>query len=98
MLFSATIPPEVHKIASLVLLPSHKHISALSETDTAMHEPVVQRLLVVPPAELFPVLARLLAQRMAEDASTKVMVFASTAWALWHRWCAEFLVLDTSEY
>jgi hypothetical protein len=42
--------------------PSHKHVSALSETATATHEHVVQRSLVVPPAELFPVLARLLAQ------------------------------------
>jgi hypothetical protein len=73
------IPPEVHKIASLALLASHEHTSALLETDTVVHERVVQRSLVVPHTELFPVLARLLAQRMAEDASAKVMVFANTA-------------------
>jgi ATP-dependent RNA helicase MSS116 len=33
MLFSATIPAEVHSIANLALLPNHAFISTLTEED-----------------------------------------------------------------
>ena len=79
LLFSATIPPDVHKIAQMALLPSHQNISTLSETDIATHAHVKQHALVVPHTELFPVLARLLSQWMREDPRAKVMVFANTA-------------------
>lgn len=77
LLFSATLPPEVNSIASLALLPSHRHISTVSETDTATHEHVAQRSLVIPATEIFPSLARLLTEWIATGA--KVMVFANTA-------------------
>ncbi|KAF8487600.1 P-loop containing nucleoside triphosphate hydrolase protein [Gautieria morchelliformis] len=79
LLFSATIPPDVHKIAQMALLPTHKHISTLSETDTATHAHVKQHALVVPPTEGFPALARLLAQWTRADPRAKIMVFSNTA-------------------
>ncbi|KAF8575751.1 DEAD-domain-containing protein [Ramaria rubella] len=79
LLFSATIPPDVHKIAQMALLPTHKQISTLTDTDTATHEHVEQRALIVPTVEAFPVLARLLAQWTHADPHAKVMVFANTA-------------------
>ena len=79
LLFSATIPPDVLKIAQIALLPSHQHISTLSETDTATHAHVKQQALIVPLTEVFPVLARLLSQWTKEDPLAKVMVFANTA-------------------
>lgn len=79
LLFSATIPPDVHKIAQMALLPTHKHISTLSETDTATHAHVKQYAHMVPPKDAFAMLARLLAQWTREDPQAKVMVFANTA-------------------
>ena len=63
----------------MALLPTHKHISTLSETDTATHTHVKQYTLVVPPTEGLAVLAQLLAQWTRNDSHAKVMVFANTA-------------------
>jgi ATP-dependent RNA helicase MSS116, mitochondrial len=69
----------VHKIAQMALLPTHKHVSTLSETDTATHAHVKQYAQLVPPKDAFAVLARLLAQWTKADPQAKVMVFANTA-------------------
>lgn len=69
LLFSATIPKEVHtvglysalycsllmiQIANLALSKDHKFITTLSEEDVNTHEHVVQESLIVPSGDIIP--------------------------------------------
>ncbi|KAF8518987.1 P-loop containing nucleoside triphosphate hydrolase protein [Hysterangium stoloniferum] len=79
LFFSATIPPDVQKIAEMALLPNHQNISTLTEADTATHQHVDQRYAIVPQPEVFPALGSMLDAWLKEDPNAKIMVFACTA-------------------
>ncbi|KAI9631920.1 P-loop containing nucleoside triphosphate hydrolase protein [Dioszegia hungarica] len=82
LLFSATIPAEVHNIASLALDKNHEFISTLTEEDVNVHEHVIQESLVVPDTEVLVAGAEVIFREQslsAERGGFKVMVFLPTA-------------------
>ncbi|KAL7420942.1 hypothetical protein Q5752_004896 [Cryptotrichosporon argae] len=82
LLFSATIPGEVHSIASIALSMDHKFISTLKDEDVNAHEHVVQEVLCVPARDLMPAAVEVLRREEAEAGARggfKVMVFLPTA-------------------
>lgn len=81
MLFSATITPNVHKLAHLALSPGYKSISTIQEGEKAFHEEVPQELVCVPTfadtaAALLGVLQREIAG--SQLATFKTIVFVPT--------------------
>ncbi|SGY45300.1 BQ5605_C001g00271 [Microbotryum silenes-dioicae] len=80
LLFSATIPAQVHQIASLALLPTHRFVTTLTEEDQNTHEHVPQFSVV---ADLHDSFAATLVAIRAEIAThgpaTKIMAFFPTA-------------------
>ncbi|KAK4689976.1 hypothetical protein P7C73_g113, partial [Tremellales sp. Uapishka_1] len=82
LLFSATIPKEVHTIASLALSPAHKFITTLTEEDVNVHEHVMQESLIVPGGDILPATLEVLLREEEKGKSGggfKVMVFLPTA-------------------
>ncbi|GAA6013530.1 hypothetical protein JCM11491_006111 [Sporobolomyces phaffii] len=81
LLFSATIPQQVHQIASLALLPNHAFVSTIPPEEENTHEHVPQYS-VTPPSiyDLFPTtLAVLKDEIKTHGADAKTMVFFPTA-------------------
>ncbi|ORY35775.1 P-loop containing nucleoside triphosphate hydrolase protein [Naematelia encephala] len=82
LLFSATIPKEVHSIASLALNKDYKFITTLTEADVNTHEHVVQESLVVPSRDILPATFEALKREQQHTEARggfKVMVFLPTA-------------------
>lgn len=80
LLFSATVPQQVHQIASLALLPNHSFISTISEADTNTHAHVPQHSLIAPLNDVFPMaLAAIQSEMATHGAKTKIMAFLPTA-------------------
>ncbi|CAK9787096.1 unnamed protein product [Cutaneotrichosporon oleaginosum] len=94
LLFSATVPAEVHsvsaithtahlrEISSIALNPDHEFISTLKDEDINAHEHVVQESLIVPAKDIIAATIEVL--RREESLSTerggfKVMAFLPTA-------------------
>ncbi|KLT41911.1 DEAD-domain-containing protein [Cutaneotrichosporon oleaginosum] len=82
LLFSATVPAEVHSISSIALNPDHEFISTLKDEDINAHEHVVQESLIVPAKDIIAATIEVL--RREESLSTerggfKVMAFLPTA-------------------
>ncbi|GAA5929584.1 hypothetical protein JCM1841_004986 [Sporobolomyces salmonicolor] len=81
LLFSATIPQQVHQIASLALLPNHSFVSTIPPEEENTHEHVPQHVLT--PSSLFDVFPTTLALLRSEigthGAAAKIMVFLPTA-------------------
>ncbi len=80
LLFSATIPAQVHQVAALALLPSHKFITTISEADANTHLHVPQHLLVAQTLDqLFPLaLATIRSEIAIHGDATKMMAFLPT--------------------
>ncbi|GAA5925711.1 uncharacterized protein JCM15063_005096 [Sporobolomyces koalae] len=81
LLFSATIPQQVHQIASLALLPNHAFVSTIPPEEENTHEHVPQYS-VTPPSlyDLFPTtLAVLKNEIKTHGQEAKTMVFFPTA-------------------
>ncbi|TXT03852.1 hypothetical protein VHUM_04329 [Vanrija humicola] len=82
LLFSATLPAEVHSISSIALLPDHKFISTLKDEDVNAHKHVVQEALVVKPNDIIAATVEVLRREemlAGERGGFKVMVFLPTA-------------------
>lgn len=81
LMFSATIPQQVHQLSSLALLPSHKFISTIPPDEQNTHQSVPQTT-VLPDSlyDLFPVSLAILKEEITEHGdATKVMFFLPTA-------------------
>ncbi|KWU46315.1 DEAD-domain-containing protein [Rhodotorula sp. JG-1b] len=81
LMFSATIPQQVHQLSSLALLPSHKFISTIPPDEQNTHQSVPQTT-VLPDSlyDLFPVSLAVLKEEIAKHGdATKVMFFLPTA-------------------
>ncbi|GAA5970892.1 hypothetical protein JCM3765_000846 [Sporobolomyces pararoseus] len=81
LLFSATIPQQVHQIASLALLPNHAFVSTIPPEEENTHEHVPQYS-VTPPSlyDLFPTTLAVLKNEIKTHGSdAKTMVFFPTA-------------------
>ncbi len=79
LLFSATVPEAVKKVAHRFLRVGYPMVDTVGEDDTATNPQVVQEALVLPSASVIPALARVLAHIAANDPSHKVVVFFTTA-------------------
>ena len=79
LFFSATFPPLVQKIAKLTLLPTHKHVSTISETDIATHEHVDQYYGTFKLEDLYPAATAILSKWISENSQAKIMAFTNTA-------------------
>lgn len=81
LLFSATIPQQVHQIASLALLPNHAFVSTIPPEEENTHEHVPQYSITPPSVyDLFPTtLAVLKNEIKTHGQEAKTMVFFPTA-------------------
>ncbi|KAM0748076.1 DEAD-domain-containing protein [Meredithblackwellia eburnea MCA 4105] len=80
LLFSATVPQQVHQIASLALLPSHKFISTVSATESTTHAHVPQYHHTTPLSLLLPTVLNLVESELALNGDkTKIVAFLPTA-------------------
>jgi ATP-dependent RNA helicase MSS116 len=87
LLFSATVTPEIKRVASATLNASHLFISTVSDAEAATHESVPQTYTLIPRSRQFAGVSALLARiATAPTGPGKVIVFCSTAREaeMWH--------------
>lgn len=78
MCFSATVPPKVKDVVSVVLRPGYNNISTIEKNETPTHERVPQFHVLMPSVtDTFTTLAALL--NVETQGSSKVIVFGVTA-------------------
>ncbi|KAI2814492.1 hypothetical protein CBS147343_10827 [Aspergillus niger] len=78
MCFSATLPPKVRDVVSVVLKPGYSSISTIDENETPTHERVPQYHVLMPSvADSFTTLASVL--QLETKNSSKIIVFGVTA-------------------
>ncbi|CAL5870125.1 uncharacterized protein PFLUO_LOCUS4360 [Penicillium psychrofluorescens] len=78
MCFSATVPPKVKDVVSVVLKPGYKSISTIEKNEVPTHERVPQYHVLIPSvADTFTTLASLL--NFESKKSSKIIVFGVTA-------------------
>ncbi|MCO5586346.1 hypothetical protein L7F22_040286 [Adiantum nelumboides] len=79
LLFSATIPKEVHSMAKIALRNDHVFIDAVGKNSQDTHTKVKQQYIVAPLEKQIRVLYAALQQHIEADSHYKVLVFCSTA-------------------
>ncbi|KAI3956407.1 hypothetical protein MKX01_016820 [Papaver californicum] len=79
LLFSATVPKEVHNICHIALKSDHEYIDTVDEGSEETHSQVRQTHLTAPLSEHFSVIYKLLKDHIADDVNYKVLVFCTTA-------------------
>ncbi|CED83272.1 ATP-dependent RNA helicase pitchoune [Phaffia rhodozyma] len=80
LLFSATIPKEVHDVVKIALLPNHQFISTLKEEDQDTHAHVDQRFAIVHRDNLYAATLKIITNEISGNrGSYKIMVFLPTA-------------------
>ncbi|KAL3680283.1 hypothetical protein R1sor_023239 [Riccia sorocarpa] len=79
LLFSATVPKEVHQVSKVALKENHVFIDTVGEDDEETHAKVEQSYIISPLENQLEVIAALLENHMEEDPDYKVLVFCTTA-------------------
>ncbi|XWS46206.1 hypothetical protein CRYUN_Cryun14cG0044800 [Craigia yunnanensis] len=79
LLFSATVPQEVHQICHIALRRDHEFINTVREGTEETHSQVRQMHMVAPLDKHFSLLYVLLKEHIADDVDYKVLVFCTTA-------------------
>ncbi|KAE8693641.1 DEAD-box ATP-dependent RNA helicase 26 [Hibiscus syriacus] len=79
LLFSATVPEEVHQICHIALRRDHEFINTVQEGTGDTHSQVRQMHMVAPLDKHFSLLYVLLKEHIADDVDYKVLVFCTTA-------------------
>ncbi|OXC68994.1 hypothetical protein AYX13_02283 [Cryptococcus neoformans] len=79
LLFSATLPTEVHSIASIALKKDYKFITTLTEEDVNAHEHVRQEFLVISAEDLIPATMEVMRNEESKNKDFKVIAFLPTA-------------------
>ncbi|KAI3865467.1 hypothetical protein MKW98_025337 [Papaver atlanticum] len=79
LLFSATVPKEVHNICHIALKSDHEYIDTVDEGSEETHSQVRQTHLTAPLSEHFSVIYKLLKDHITDDVNYKVLVFCTTA-------------------
>ncbi|KAL4932240.1 DEAD/DEAH box helicase [Aspergillus undulatus] len=78
MCFSATVPPKVKDVVSVILKSGYSSISTIDKNELPTHERVLQHYITIPSVEdTFTTLTALLNHEM--NASSKIIVFGVTA-------------------
>ncbi|MBA0802370.1 hypothetical protein Gohar_012673, partial [Gossypium harknessii] len=79
LLFSATVPEEVHQICHIALRRDHEFINTVQEGTEDTHSLVRQVHMVAPLDMQFSLLYVLLKEHIGDDVDYKVLVFCTTA-------------------
>ncbi|XVF22390.1 hypothetical protein REPUB_Repub12eG0168300 [Reevesia pubescens] len=79
LLFSATVPEEVHQICHIALRRDHEFINTVQEGTEETHSQVRQMHMVAPLDKQLSLLYVLLKEHIADDVDYKVLVFCTTA-------------------
>ncbi|CAI9764133.1 unnamed protein product [Fraxinus pennsylvanica] len=79
LLFSATIPDEVHKICDVALKRDHEYINTVQEGLEETNSQVRQMHIAAPLGEHFSILYTLLKEHIKDYANYKILVFCTTA-------------------
>ncbi|KAL2612799.1 hypothetical protein R1flu_024491 [Riccia fluitans] len=79
LLFSATVPKEVHEVSQDALKEDHVFIDTVGKDEEETHAKVEQSYIISPLDNQLEVIASLLENHMAENPDYKVLVFCTTA-------------------
>ncbi|KAK9040672.1 hypothetical protein V6N11_015813 [Hibiscus sabdariffa] len=79
LLFSATVPEEVHQICHIALRRDHEFINTVQEGTGDTHSQVRQMHMIASLDKHFSLLYVLLKEHIADDVDYKVLVFCTTA-------------------
>eukprot|EP01018_Ginkgo_biloba_P004452 Gb_09254 [translate_table: standard] len=79
LLFSATVPEEVHQVSRIALRQDHEFINTVEEGSQETHSKVLQSSIVASHERHFHILYSILKQHISEDPEYKVLVFCTTA-------------------
>ncbi|XVE77268.1 hypothetical protein DITRI_Ditri13aG0048600 [Diplodiscus trichospermus] len=79
LLFSATVPEEVHQMCHIALRRDHEFINTVQEGSEETHSQVRQMHMVAPLGKHFSLLYVLLKEHIADNVDYKVLVFCTTA-------------------
>lgn len=79
LLFSATIPKEVHSMGHVALKTNHVFIDTVGEEEEETHRQVDQSLVIAPLEKQLVVTSAILSEHIAEKPDFKVLVFCTTA-------------------
>uniref|UniRef100_A0A0C9S689 ATP-dependent RNA helicase n=1 Tax=Wollemia nobilis TaxID=56998 RepID=A0A0C9S689_9CONI len=79
LLFSATVPEEVHQVALLALRRDHEFINTVEEGSEETHSKVSQRSIVASHEDHFHIIYAILKEHISQDPEYKVLVFCTTA-------------------
>ncbi|OAE29575.1 hypothetical protein AXG93_702s1290 [Marchantia polymorpha subsp. ruderalis] len=79
LLFSATVPPEVHQVSQVALKKDHAFIDTVGKDDEETHAKVEQSYVIVPLENQLESIFSLLEKHTQEEPDYKVLVFCTTA-------------------
>ncbi|GAA5941383.1 hypothetical protein JCM3775_004912 [Rhodotorula graminis] len=80
LMFSATIPPQVHQLGAIALAKGFKFVSTIPDDEQNTHQAVPQFSLLPPSLlDVFPQTLALLREEIRVNPATKAMVFLPTA-------------------
>ncbi|KAG6547110.1 hypothetical protein Mapa_011361 [Marchantia paleacea] len=79
LLFSATVPPEVHQVSQVALKKDHAFIDTVGKDDEETHAKVEQSYVIVPLENQLETIFSLLEKHIEEEPDYKVLVFCTTA-------------------
>ncbi|KAJ3823835.1 P-loop containing nucleoside triphosphate hydrolase protein [Lentinula raphanica] len=79
-LFSATVSPVIHQVATSVLAKDHRYINCVNSEDSPVHAHIPQYHTVLPNAAAqFPHILRLIAHDQLSNPKSKIILFLPTA-------------------
>lgn len=79
LLFSATVPEEVHKVARIALKRDHEFINTVEEGSEETHSKVCQSSIIASHENHFHIVYAVLREHISQDPEYKVLVFCTTA-------------------
>ncbi|KAH8934145.1 hypothetical protein BDL97_18G067700 [Sphagnum fallax] len=79
LLFSATVPAQVHSMSQIALKKDHVFIDTVGEEDEETHAKVKQEYLIVPLEKQLSTIYALLTEHASQEPKFKVLVFCTTA-------------------
>eukprot|EP00850_Spirogloea_muscicola_P004842 SM000021S06475 [mRNA] locus=s21:511441:515021:- [translate_table: standard] len=79
LLFSATIPDEVHAMKAIALKKDHEFVDTVGQEETQTNVQVRQEVLFAPPEHQLATILGTLLQHIAAEPYYKVLVFSTTA-------------------
>jgi len=79
LLFSATVPEEVHKVSQIALKRDHEFINTVEEGSEETHSKVCQSSIVASHEKHFHIVYAVLKKHISQDPEYKVLVFCTTA-------------------